>query len=203
MTVITYLQREANCGQGIGRRDRWEEAYAAPLWRSASACCIAGSPMRWQKSPKPSPATRDEENSSKSGSSVSAIASNGTLSANWRVEPRAGEVAADIQAVETGHAADNADIPGVRPRAAVRAAGDADAEPLALEPITAQPCLDRQLRCRRAPARPRSAPSRSSANPGRRAPSVRPVRCPRRGARRVRAAGLRSRRDPAGGSRSG
>jgi hypothetical protein len=58
------------------------------------------------------------------------------------VEPRAGEVATDIQAVETGHAPDNADISGVWPRAAIRAAGDADAEPLALEPIMAQPSLD-------------------------------------------------------------
>jgi hypothetical protein len=54
---------------------------------------------RWQKSSTPSPAMRAEANSSKSGSSVSAIASN--------------EVAADVQTVETGHAADNADVSGV------------------------------------------------------------------------------------------
>src|SRR5439155_18991235 len=53
------------------------------------------------------------------------------------------EVAADVQAEKTGHAADDADIAGIGPRTAIRAAGDADAERFALDAVTAQPDLDR------------------------------------------------------------
>ena len=59
------------------------------------------------------------------------------------VEPRAFEIAADIERVIAGHAADDADIAGIRSRATVRAAGDADAEPLALEPPPPQSRRDR------------------------------------------------------------
>src|ERR1044071_2234785 len=49
------------------------------------------------------------------------------------VEPGPFEIAADIERIISGHAADDADIAGIGPRAAIRAAGDANAEPLALE----------------------------------------------------------------------
>ena len=48
------------------------------------------------------------------------------------VEPRAFEIAADKQRVIAGHAADDADVAGIGPGAAIGAAGDADAEALAL-----------------------------------------------------------------------
>ena len=110
------------------------------------------------------------------------------------VEPGALEIAADKERVEARHAADDADIAGIGPGAAVRAAGDADAEPFVLEPVALAAAPRSRRRCRRGPARPRSAPARSSAGPGRRAPSARPAACRRRGARRARAARPRSRR---------
>src|ERR1043166_9838921 len=58
---------------------------------------------------------------------------------NQLVEPGPLEIAADIERIISGYAADDADIAGIGPRAAVRAAGDADAEPLALEPPAPQP----------------------------------------------------------------
>ncbi len=51
------------------------------------------------------------------------------------IEPGAREIAADEQGVEPWHAADDADVAGVRACAAVRAAGDADAEPFVLDPV--------------------------------------------------------------------
>src|SRR5579883_1501467 len=59
------------------------------------------------------------------------------------VQPGAGEIAADIDRVRAGQPADDADIAGIEPDAAVGAAGDADAEPLALEPEAAEPRDDR------------------------------------------------------------
>ena len=50
------------------------------------------------------------------------------------VEPSPFEIAADIERIEPRDAPDDADIAGIGPGAAVRAAGDADAEPFALQP---------------------------------------------------------------------
>src|ERR1043165_2721909 len=52
---------------------------------------------------------------------------------NELVEPGPLEIAADIERIISGYAADDADIAGIGLRAAVRAAGDADAEPGPLE----------------------------------------------------------------------
>src|ERR1700730_13388972 len=62
---------------------------------------------------------------------------------DWGIEPGALEVAADEQGEKPGHAADDANIAGIGPCTTVRATGDADAEPLALEAVTPQPGLDR------------------------------------------------------------
>src|SRR5271166_2183229 len=61
------------------------------------------------------------------------------------VEPSALEIAADIERVVPRHPADNADVAAVGPGAAVRAAGDADAEPLAFQTPALKPrrnCAD-------------------------------------------------------------
>src|SRR5271169_3924317 len=58
------------------------------------------------------------------------------------VEPSARKIAADIERVEPRHPADNADVAAVGPRTAVRAAGDADAEPLAFQAPALEPCHD-------------------------------------------------------------
>src|SRR5271163_4268933 len=59
------------------------------------------------------------------------------------VEPSALEIAADIERVEPRHPADNADVAAVGPGAAVRAASDADAEPLAFQAPALEPRRDR------------------------------------------------------------
>src|SRR5262249_1922116 len=51
--------------------------------------------------------------------------------------------AADEHGVEAGHAANDAYVAGIGPRAAVRATGDAIAEPFVFEPVTPQPRFDR------------------------------------------------------------
>src|SRR5579883_1240129 len=58
------------------------------------------------------------------------------------IEARTLEVAAYVEGVEPGHAADDADVAGIGARAAVGATGDAHGEPLALEAVACKRRLD-------------------------------------------------------------
>src|SRR5215469_1672862 len=58
------------------------------------------------------------------------------------VQPGAFEIAANVERIEPGDAADDADIPRVGTGAAVWAAGDADAQPLAFQPQALEPRQD-------------------------------------------------------------
>src|SRR5438067_2590149 len=62
---------------------------------------------------------------------------------NRFVQAGAFEIAADIERIISRHAADDADIAGIGPGAAIRAAGDRDAEPLTFEAPAPQPRSDR------------------------------------------------------------
>src|SRR5512145_551754 len=58
-------------------------------------------------------------------------------------QPRALKIAADIERVMSGHAADDADIAGIGPRASIGTAGDSDADPLVAETMADERRLDR------------------------------------------------------------
>ena len=100
-------------------------------------------PIRWQKSPNPSPPAARAANQREQR--VERVGDAGDVEpvGERLVEPGAREIAADIERVKARHPADDADIAAIGPGAAVRAAGDADAEPLAFEPPAPQPRRDR------------------------------------------------------------
>src|SRR5271170_5167018 len=58
------------------------------------------------------------------------------------IQPRAFEITANEQRIIARHPADDANIAGIGPGAAVGATGDADAEPLMFEPVTGETRFD-------------------------------------------------------------
>ena len=105
-----------------------------------------------------------------SGSSASAMPAMSSRSASGWLSRVPCEIAADIERIEARHPADDADIAAIGPGAAVRAAGDADAEPLAVPAPSAR-------------SRAAIAPTMSSLHPlrlGQRQPAARQGRARQR-----------------------